>query len=71
LKSDKRAEVRGLGKLECIVGERNDFVFERSLTLSQWIDLTTRLMSLGDSASAGILDDGGGSFEVDKGADAE
>jgi hypothetical protein len=29
----KGAKIRGLGKLECIVGERNDFVFDAFLNL--------------------------------------
>jgi hypothetical protein len=33
LKSDEGAEIRRLGKLECIVGERNDLVFDAFLNL--------------------------------------
>jgi hypothetical protein len=38
--SDEGAKIRGLGKLECIVGERNCYSM-RSSTLSQWSDLMT------------------------------
>jgi hypothetical protein len=35
LQSDKCAEIRGMGKLEleCIVGDRNDFIFDTFLNL--------------------------------------
>jgi hypothetical protein len=33
LSCDKGAEKRGFGKLECIVGDRNDFVFDAFLNL--------------------------------------
>jgi hypothetical protein len=47
-----------LGKLECVVGERNDFVFDTFLNL-----VVKFRMDYGSG-------NGGGSFEVDKGTDA-
>jgi hypothetical protein len=61
LYSDEGTEIRGLGKLECVVGERNDFVFDAFFNLEpverfddRWYVM--RLRSTRDSTSESILD---------------
>jgi hypothetical protein len=62
LQSDKCAEIRGMGKLECVVSERNDFIFNTFLNLEtvEWFNdrwYVMRLRSTSDSTSKSILDE--------------